>query len=71
MFKDLSPDADVKVNVSLKNGAEYLGRDMPSQPFGIDGAVSFWNEAGTKLLIVPLQDINLLAMYDANHENNE
>jgi hypothetical protein len=63
MIKDPTPHQlnSVKLNVLLKDGREFLGRDTTSQPFGENhNVVAIWD--ATSILIFPMSEVREIAM---------
>jgi hypothetical protein len=64
MIKDPSEEQlqNLKLNVTLKDGREFLGCDTTPNPMGkYDRVVAIWqNEA---VLILPLSEVKEVAMY--------
>jgi hypothetical protein len=55
-IKDIDTGANIKINVVMKNGLEYLGCDIPSRPLSeSERAFAFWYENAVRM--VPLQDV--------------
>lgn len=65
MIKPISQDqiSNVKVNVFLKNGKEYLGKDVPSRSYSEqENWVTFWNSENA-LISIPREEILSVEMY--------
>jgi hypothetical protein len=52
---------DIKINITLKDGTEYLGKDIPEKPFGEhDRIVGFWE--GEALILIPISEVKRVAL---------
>lgn len=58
-------EKSVKVNVILRGeyGKEYLGRDIPQDPYAFKGMFTFWAEEGNGFISIPLDLIAKVDMY--------
>lgn len=68
MIKPFSLDfgRPVKINVTLKNGVEYLGKDIPECPFGQNHqTVSFWNDGSIR--VIPMSEVKYIDLYEDGH----
>ena len=55
-------NANVKINVKLKNGDEYLDKDVPETPLGQhDRIVSFWHQGSVR--IIPMAEVQHVDLY--------
>lgn len=62
MIKQPPTHTNWLINVTLKDGTEYLGKDIPQAPFGQhDKVVSFWE--GESLMIIPMTEVKHTALY--------
>lgn len=62
MIIDVENPTSFKMNVKLKNGREYLGKDMVPRPFGEhDRVVAFLHEGA--VMVFPLADVECVQMY--------
>lgn len=53
--------SDCKINVTPKDGTEYLGKDIPEKPFGEhDRMVGFWE--GDALICIPMSEVKHVAI---------
>lgn len=60
MIKHLVNESSVKINVYLKDGTEFLGKDIPTSPLGDQGnMISFWVDANT-LRVYPLSEVSYI-----------
>ena len=47
MIKNIQDQDEIVISVKLKNGDHFINRDIPVDPFGLEGWISFWTEEGT------------------------
>ena len=65
-WEELQNSDDLKVNVVMKDGREFLGCDVPPKPLGgSERVVAFWNWNGA-IRMVPLQDVLHVDIYDGS-----
>ena len=58
------------INVHLKNGTEFIGKDIPQVPLGdSERNVSFWNE--NKVLCYPMSQVEHIEYLFAGDVTNE
>ena len=73
MIKPFSLDfgRPVKINVTLKNGVEYLGKDIPECPFDQNyQTVSFWNDGSIRVIL--MSEVKWVDLYeDADDEKDK
>ena len=63
MIKDLKNLSGLKINVVLKNGEQFLGKDIPSSPCGqFELVVSFWHKGGIRAY--PLDMVAYYELYE-------
>lgn len=56
---------DLKMNVAMKDGREFLGCDVAPKPQGeAERVVGFWYEGAIRM--VPLQDVLHVDFYDGS-----
>jgi hypothetical protein len=61
MIKNPTPDLG-KINITLKDGTEYLGKDVPEHCFGQnDRFVAFWDD--NSLVFIPFSEVKKVALY--------
>lgn len=59
----------LKINVFLHNGTQYLGRDIPDEPFGDhENFISFWCD--DFLQIIPLSEVKHIELYEDDELEN-
>jgi hypothetical protein len=63
--KKLANSDDLKMNVVMKDGREFLGCDVAPKPQGeAERVVAFWNDGAIRM--VPLQDVLHVDFYDGS-----
>ena len=61
---------DLKMDVVMKDGREFLGCDVAPKPQGeAEMVVAFWNEGAMRM--VPLQDVLHVDFYDGSSERTK
>lgn len=62
-IRDIDTGANIKINVVMKNGFEYLGCDIPSRPQGeSERVIAFWYENAVRM--VPFEDVLWVEFYE-------
>lgn len=62
MIKDPTNLKNLKLNVFLKDGESYLGKDTTSKPFGDnDRMVGFWQD--NAITIIPMDLVKKIEMF--------
>lgn len=67
--RDLKNPNNLKITVLTKkrkhrNAEMFSGCDMPSDPFGINGCVSFWDNLTNRIRVIPLRNVEYFEMYE-------
>lgn len=58
MIKLPNPDSNLYLNITLKNGAQYIEMDTTDQPFSDDNSVvAFWEDPNT-LIMIPMSEVS-------------
>lgn len=61
MIRNPENHENLTLNVFLKNGEEFLGKDATNQPLGDnERVVSFWNDG--KLVVYPMEQVDHIEM---------
>ena len=55
------------VDVDTVEGNTLIGCDVPTDPFAIDGTVSFWGDEET-IMVLPLSQVRALSFYKEEGE---
>ena len=72
MTKTFTSNNNLKINITLKDGTEYLGRDIPPKPFGEhERVVSFWDADGRAIIIIPMSEVKSIALYEELYKDTE
>lgn len=62
MLREVKNRENAKINVDLKDGRKFLGKDIHSKPFGdYERVVSFWD--GDALMVFPMDQVKEVALY--------
>ena len=65
--RELANSDDLKMNVVMKDGREFLGCDLAPKPQGeAERVVAFWTDGAMRM--VPLQDVLHVDFYDGSLE---
>lgn len=62
MIKSFNNTDKLKLNVFLKNGDEFLGRDLSTT--ANDNLIAFWDEKGTVIISVPISEIAKMELFE-------
>lgn len=63
MIKDIKDLNGIKLNVFLKDGTDYLGKDIPSRPFGDNERyVAFWVDGA--ITLIPMDLVKRIEMFN-------
>ena len=61
MIKDLQNAENLTMNIVLKDGSKFEGKDIPSRPFGDrENFVSFW--VGNVVRMYPIADVEYIEL---------
>jgi hypothetical protein len=57
MIRDIDEE-NLLIDVYLKDGNDYIGRDIPSEPINEAGnLLQFWSEDGEKIIVIPMEQV--------------
>ncbi len=63
MIRPINLEGNLKVNVFLKTGVSFLGKDITQRPCGDhDRIVAFWD--GDVIIIIPMTEVKLIEFFE-------